>query len=245
MQFNKARNITEQDIHTKRPLVYYYGYSHLMKGLALQKLKRYDESSHCINNYVELGWFNGLDEEGHELVERFRFNATANKYTLEILKGNKGILREYVSFLNDCPEEALPAHITILEAALAHNWDVDDYLAELAVHASVFPDFEDVTNVSYYVNYLYHLSLYYFCKDRFSDALDNVLVAFESSVRIEEGRAFKKCVALFESFRGFATPNQIQRYGDILKTTLEGELKNEKSVTYINSRIRNIQYPTH
>ncbi|MET3209787.1 UNVERIFIED_CONTAM: hypothetical protein ABIC26_002734 [Paenibacillus sp. PvR008] len=237
-------NKDQQDIHTKNktksPLVYYYGYGHLMKGIALQKMKKYSESAVCINNYSELGWFDGLDEEGKAIVKDFKFNAKANRYTLEVLKGNKAVINEYIDYLENDPAEYLPAYITILEAALDYNWDVDHYLNKLSTRASWLSDFEDSANINYYVNYMYHLALYNFCKERFSDALHSVIKALQSSVKIREGKFFLKCVALFELHRNFATSEQIKTYVDFLTIILEGEFKNEKNIALIDNRIRPI-----
>ncbi|MDQ0494546.1 hypothetical protein QOZ95_002711 [Paenibacillus brasilensis] len=80
--------------------------------------------------------------------------------------------------------------------------------------------------------------MYQLRKDKFVDALNCVLQALESSVIIEEGKYFKRCIALFESFRGFATPDQIKQFEEMFKIILEGELKNEKGICYLGNRIR-------
>ncbi|MCP3780602.1 hypothetical protein NLX74_19645 [Paenibacillus sp. MZ03-122A] len=73
LQLYKARKKPIQPIHTKRPLVYYYGYSHLMKGMAFQKQGKYEAARDCIEKYAELGWFNDLDQN----MGKQRLNITA------------------------------------------------------------------------------------------------------------------------------------------------------------------------
>ncbi|KZE72224.1 hypothetical protein AV545_15790 [Paenibacillus jamilae] len=112
----------------ERPLVFYYGFSYLAKGTALQKPRLYDQAREYILKYSELGWFSGLDKIDWEEVERFKFFAKANLYTNDLLSGKLSVLPEYAQFLEDNPEELLPGLVTIMETASLHSVNVDDIL---------------------------------------------------------------------------------------------------------------------
>lgn len=230
-QFLEAKN-KKKRITINRPLVYYFGKSHLMKGLALQKLERYQESLECIDKYQELGWVNGLDTEGHEVVNDFRNFAKANRYAVHILMGDKEVLEEYIAFLLDHPEEIIPECITILEAAIAHGWQIEEYIEKILPLNESFALLEEAENVSLFVHYMYCLALYKMplCKN---DALDALISGIAVSCKIDLEAGFRKSCALFESMRESATEKQITQYKNILK----GVLKNEKNYAYISCHV--------
>ncbi|MGW8956522.1 hypothetical protein [Paenibacillus sp. NPDC055715] len=233
---------THGNLHNKplkKPLVFYYGYSHLMRGVAHLKLQNYAAARGYIEKYAELGWFNGLDKDDQEVVEDFKLLAKLNEYELMLFEGNRHIIAEFVRFLEISPEDDwLPAHVSIIGAALQHGWDVDSELAAMIQHSASFAELEDYGNIFQFIDYSYHLALYHLRKDNFVDALNCLLQALESSITIEDSKYFKRCVALFEAFRGFATPSQLDSYALLFKKILEGELKNEKGIYYFDNRIR-------
>lgn len=55
-----------------RPIVYYFGYGHLMKGLAYQKLKFYNKAKECIAYYEDLSWL----DDSSELLRRLYLIST-------------------------------------------------------------------------------------------------------------------------------------------------------------------------
>lgn len=230
-QYLEAKNKTKR-ITIIRPLVYYFGKSHLMKGLALQKLERYQESLECIDKYQELGWVNGLDAEGLEVVNDFRNFAKANRYAVLILMGHKDVLDEYIAFLLDHPEEIIPECITILEAAIAHGWEIEEYLERILPYNESFAMLEEAENVSLFVHYMYCLALYKMplCKN---DAIDALIRGIAVSSKIDLEAGFRKSCALFESMRESATEKQITQY----QNTLKGVLKREKNYAYISCNV--------
>lgn len=219
-------------ISINRPLVYYFGKSHLMKGLALQKLERYQESLKCIDRYQELGWFIGLDTEGVNVVENFRNFAKANRYAVLILMGHKDVLEEYIAFLLDHPEEIIPECITILEAAIVHGWKIEEDLKKILPLNEPFAMLEEAENVGLYVHYMYCLALYKIslCKN---DAIDALINGIAVSCRINLESGFRKCRVLFESLRSEASEKQITQYKNILR----GALSNEKNYAYISCHV--------
>ena len=79
MLYNRAHQIYEKqqkgvvvkDLDLERPLVYYYGFSHLMRGLGLQKQGEYGQSGECISQYADLSWMTNLEERGYQIVDGF------------------------------------------------------------------------------------------------------------------------------------------------------------------------------
>ncbi|MDQ0492857.1 DNA-binding protein [Paenibacillus brasilensis] len=219
-------------LHIKRPLVYYLGFSQLTKGIAFQKQGKYESSRECVEKYAELGWVEGLNEEGLQEVEDYRTLAKANTYTLDLLQGKEEVLPNYVRFLHEnSSEELLPGMITILESTIVHNYNINGILREFKTRLTELGTFyEEPENIRYYVTYLYLLAVYRFIEEKYTVAIEVTLNALES--------ADKKCVALFESFRSYANKYQKKKYKFIQKNVLERELKNEKNLLYDGYRIR-------
>lgn len=133
-QLQRTEGGQPRTIHMKRPLVYYLGFNQLMKGLAYQKLGKYEISRDCVEQYAELGWVKDVgDLESQEIVEHFRMLAKANTYTLDLLQGKESVLPEYIQFLHEnSAEEVIPGMITVLESATMHNYDINLILKEFA-----------------------------------------------------------------------------------------------------------------
>ncbi|MEK3826111.1 hypothetical protein [Paenibacillus sp. FSL K6-1558] len=94
-------------IHTERPLVYYMGWSHMMRGMAYQKLGQIDKARACIQQYATLGCMEGMDEAELQVVQEFKRKAEIHRYALEIEAGQVKLLEGYVNLLLEYPEERL------------------------------------------------------------------------------------------------------------------------------------------
>jgi len=121
----QSKGVPAPHIHIERPLVYYYGLSHLMRGMAHQKMGQVDQARACLDQYAELGSTEDLDEVGMQVVQEFRHKAQVNRYALEIEAGQMELLEEFVNFLLEHPEEWLVGLKVITEAAVRHRWQID------------------------------------------------------------------------------------------------------------------------
>ncbi|MRN54014.1 DNA-binding protein [Paenibacillus monticola] len=202
-------------------LVYYFGFSHLMRGIAHQKQGHYNQARECMSKYADLGWLDGLDEEGLQLVEEFRFLAKTNLYTLDILVGKTDQLEEYVVFLQDYPEELLPGLDSILQAVFRHVMNVYELLRTFAQQFTEFGESREEANPSYYYNYCYYLAVYHKRAGRHSEALECILQCIILAHKSHNDGDFRNCMALFESLRDRATEEQIRQYQEVLTAVLE------------------------
>ncbi|MDQ0492333.1 DNA-binding protein [Paenibacillus brasilensis] len=220
-QYHKTMELPIPHVNLERPLVYYFGLSHLMCGMAHQNQGAYEQARECIYKYAELGWMEDLEEEGNQVVEEFRFLAKTNLYAVDILSGNIGLIEEYVAFLQANLEEILPGLNTILQAALMYHLDVADILHTFAEQINEFESYKDAENISYYYSYCYHLALYYRKYGRLQDAVGLTLQAMQLTDQSGNDCNFKKCTALFESLRESATVEQISQYREMLMQCLD------------------------
>ncbi len=147
-------------IKMKRPFIYYLGYSHLMKGLALQNLKAYQESMECVRLYSDLSWVDD-NQENKYYIDKFQTFAKGNALTLELLMGDKEKLTEYLDFLLSTPDEILPGIITIIESALVHNFEVDHEVSQLTPFVLEYNHHQRPVRIAYYLTVNYLLALYY------------------------------------------------------------------------------------
>ncbi|WP_341346211.1 DNA-binding protein [Paenibacillus sp. FSL H3-0469] len=219
-QYHKAKGIPVPLMDMQRPLVYYFGFSHLMRGIAYQKQQKYDDAREMIYRYAELGWMEDLGEEGEVIAEEFRGLARANLYMVDILSGQTGLLEEYCCFLQDHPEELLPGLGTILQAAVDYGLDVDDLLHTFAEQSAGFGDYEDAGNLSHYFSYCYHLALYHKRTGRIQEALDWMMQSLRLAHQSGHDGNFKRCLALFEALREGVTDEQAGGYHELLQECL-------------------------
>ncbi|MFM9280814.1 DNA-binding protein [Paenibacillus jiagnxiensis] len=217
-------------IHKERPLVYYYGFSLLMKGIAFRKERKYEEERCCIRQYSDLGWFQNLGEDGTQEVQRFNFLARANSFGLDLLEGKLEALPKYVQFLIDNPQEIAPGLVNILEAALLHNFDLNDEIDALIEDFNPNTTELDPLIFSRYTRIMYLLIIYRFRNKDYRRGLAYTLHALDKFIHLNDMSGFKRCVAMFEMFRSYASTGQIKEYQNMLSCIVQAELVEEGMV---------------
>ncbi|MGC5774875.1 DNA-binding protein [Paenibacillus pabuli] len=216
-QEHQARGLPLPYIHTERPLIYYHGFSHMMRGMAHQKMGQVDQARACIDQYAELGWMEELDEAGTQVVQEFRHRAQVNRYALEIEAGHAELLEKYVDFLLEHPEEYIAGLRTLIEAAVRYRWQIDRVLHMFASQVQGVGGKLDSSNNADMYHYCYHRALYEQWMGRQKKAVEFILQALRLADELEMNRYFKKCAALLESLREDATEEQIGRYRAFLE----------------------------
>ncbi|MEF2967712.1 DNA-binding protein [Paenibacillus sp. M1] len=214
----KAKGVEIPPLKYKRPLVYYFGYSHLIKGEALQKLNRFEEALDYIEKYSDLGWFNGLDEEGLAEVEYYRNIAKGNKITIGVHRGDVSAFVGLIEFLHDNPEELLPGILILLEGANFHNLNIDHYLEEFKVQISQFGGYEEPENNAYYVSFLDEYTEYNINKGRGNIAIRKLLDGLSSFDRVGDKTAFHNCISIFNRYKEYLSKEQQQEYIQIVES---------------------------
>ncbi|WP_310551163.1 DNA-binding protein [Paenibacillus glufosinatiresistens] len=205
-----------------RNIVYYFGYSMCMKGVALEKLGRHAEARDCIKKYEELGWVNGMDAEGWTEVEYYRNIAKANRYVVDLAEGKLEVVPQYVEFLRNNEEELLPGLIYILEAAIKNGYEIDDILNEYKDQIESMGEYyETKRNIRYYIDYIYLQARYFAMKGNITDSINTLLRTLETSVKLKDDTGFRKAAALFETLRYQAKPEQLAKYLGVMQQILE------------------------
>ncbi|WP_226000482.1 helix-turn-helix domain-containing protein [Paenibacillus sp. BJ-4] len=174
-QIRKEKRRAYNWSRAERHLVFYYGYGFLSVSTALQKKEFIKEARAELEGYADLSWFKGLDLEGEADVEQFRLWAKANSYTLDLLLGNRDILPEYLTFLENHPEEISSGLITILEAANKHNFDVDSIIDKYSEQIKRLQESDDVKQLTYYYCYMYQLAIYHYRRGRILKGQEDTL----------------------------------------------------------------------
>ncbi|MEC0242839.1 hypothetical protein P4H66_23800 [Paenibacillus dokdonensis] len=240
LALNMFNNDSRAKHHLQKPLVYYLGFSSLMKGLSLQKKKLYQEALLSIENYQDLSLFSDGSEQCNSIVDRFKFLAETNRFSILILSGDNRNLDDYAQFIQRYPSEILPGFITILEHATTHNIEVDEEIVPLLEF--VFHSVDDEMNSdkrSYYFTIFYLLAIYNFKNTRYQDAVEYNLKYLECSDKTNDDQHFKKAVALHEEFRAHASSLQLERYNSILKNYLFGVIRDEEGFSLDSLIVRN------
>jgi tetratricopeptide (TPR) repeat protein len=190
---------------TERPLLYYYGYSLEMKGLAYQKLGRVEEARACIRRYAGLEWMDILNEAEEQVVQEFKLKAQVNRYALEIEAGQAELLEEYVGFLRMHPKEQMRGLTTIMEAAVRYGWKVDQILHTFSEQIEGFNIESGSSNNDKMYHFFYQRAIYEQWMGRPRDAVECILQALRLAHELEMDRYFRRCASKFESLREAAT----------------------------------------
>ncbi|MBT2293568.1 hypothetical protein J7E73_31645 [Paenibacillus albidus] len=225
----------------ERPLVYYYGYTLLMKGLALKKLKKFSEAKDCILQYANLSWFEELDKAGEQEVKEYRFRSRAELFGIELLSGNTRVLGDYILFLQQHPQELLPGMLNILESANAHNMDIHVTLHmflqsiwNLPPHILTQPD---IIGSMYFHSFLDELLQYIMNKEEHGTAVDIILKILDVLKQVENLKVFKKTVAAFEMMREQATEAQISKFRSILISYLKEDMHSDDELVLAKTKV--------
>ncbi|SDE03527.1 hypothetical protein SAMN05428987_0264 [Paenibacillus sp. CF095] len=216
----------------KRPLIYYFGYGYLAKSIVFQKHGHFDLAREYIAKYADLGWYDNATDEDLVVIERFKGFAKANGYAVDLLSGKEEILNEYIDFIHENEEEALPGFITIVEAANLNKWNVDEYyFNSITEQLEAFSELEDLGNRVYYVQLLNQLAIYNLGQRRYDVAINYILDYLQVGVTMDLDKDIIATIGIFEDLRKIATTDQIVKY----KTILQG-VYDEKSISsYIYS----------
>ncbi|MFG0217198.1 helix-turn-helix domain-containing protein [Brevibacillus porteri] len=224
------RNKKSELPETERPLVYYYAMGHLYKGGTLEMQGMYEQAKPYVQVYADLGWFELLDEAGHQEVERFRVWAKANLYTLEVLAGNSNIIEEYTDYLESLPSnEILPGLISIIKSANIYDFCVDEILERFSMHIANFGQFTDAIRLDRHLRFRYQTAIYEFGKGRPQRGIEETLCCLSITSLINRFEDALKCVALFEEYRQHASPTQVERYQTIVTGRKKENLLSKKN----------------
>ncbi|GIP57654.1 helix-turn-helix transcriptional regulator [Paenibacillus sp. FSL W8-0186] len=209
----------------ERNLVVYYGQGYVLKGIALQFQRRYEEIPEYIAGYADLSWFVGLNESGKEEVEKFKLFAKLNTYNLKVLLGDQSIIPEYIESVKKHPPEILPSLRVIVEASNIHNFFIDDILEQFNIDTGLYDRADNYYRLEVskdrYLRLFYHLSVYYLRKKEFEEGISKILITLKIAISLKNYNYFMKLIPLFERYRSFATEGQLKEY----ETLLEGVIK--------------------
>ncbi|OMD28130.1 hypothetical protein [Paenibacillus odorifer] len=156
----KAMGMTIPLIRMQHPLVYYFGFSQQMRGVACQHLGNYKQARDSIYKYVELGWLEDLGRDEQEIVLEFRHLAKVNLYAVEILSGKTDLLDDYVRFLQTYPKGLLDGLVVIMQTALCYRLNVDKQLSQLTDDISKIKSKQDKTEESQYRRFCFLMNSY-------------------------------------------------------------------------------------
>lgn len=210
-------------LETERHLVVYYGQGYLLKSLSLQKRGLYNEAKKYLKGYADLSWFELVNDLAKKEIENFRICAEANMFTLELLEGNSYILPEYINYLINHPAELQPGLLTVMESANKHDFNVDDILKHFSYGMDCFNNYENEISMDRHLQFCFELATYHFKHGRFINGNDEILKCLTLSHKMNNHQDFKKCVAIFETYKSYRTHEQDEKYQKIMKEVLQYE----------------------
>ncbi|WP_148466807.1 hypothetical protein [Paenibacillus senegalimassiliensis] len=217
----------------ERHIVYYVGYSQLMKGIALQNKGQYSEAKELIDNYSDLSWLEDGSKEASKEVSFFNMFAKANLLAVNVLEGNLEYLDPYVQFLRESRlDELMPGLLNIIDSSLKNDFEIDDLLASFKIEMNRAMDYYKHKRALYIMKVLNKLSIYYLARKHYHIAIDTILQGLEFSNLLSDTRAFRKFTIIFESIRNKTSEDQQLRYSSMIHQLLKEELSHEKNISF-------------
>lgn len=219
----KKKNNCESMLNTERPLVVYYGQSYLLKSVVLFKQGHYEKTKQYIEGYEDLSWFEILDEQGMKEVDNFRLWARANKYSIELLLGNVGVLDEYTNYLAENPNEILTGLARIIEAANAHGFSIEHILER-------FPEFStdnnkvEIIRIEQHFRFHYQKAMYALNQQHFTEGLETLLYCLSLSISNKKHFETVLCAAQFQKHIKYASDSHKEQFAIHTKQILNSAL---------------------
>ncbi|USG63757.1 helix-turn-helix transcriptional regulator [Brevibacillus ruminantium] len=213
----KRSNKGGDGLQTERHLVVYFGQGFLLKASALQKQGHYEQAKTYVNGYADLGWFEGLDEIGQAEVQKFKEYAVANSFALDILMGRVEVLAEYVTFLQEHPDELLSGLVTILTSANKHGFSVETLLEQFASEIHQFDEYRNPLDMDRHLRFRYELAIYLIHKGEYPSGVDNILRSLGLARVTNNHQEIISCVTLFETHRHYASDKQKKQYKNMME----------------------------
>lgn len=212
--YENQQSTSDQYLKPSRHLVYYYGYSLLMKGLAYKELEHYGEALRCIDQYADLSWFQPLDEEALQEIRYYKFISEPNRLEVLLLSGESDILPHYVEFLLRNPKEVLPGLMSILKTANKFSLNIDHVLTLFSGQISdlLHSSSQGVIDTAYLHNFLLGIIKYKIAHADCNAAIDYTLRLLTSTDKTENDKYYKQAIVYFESLRPFASPEQVDTF---------------------------------
>ncbi|WP_054958543.1 hypothetical protein [Paenibacillus dakarensis] len=210
----KNRSSYTYKIKTERPLVYYYGYSLLMKGLALKELGNYESALQCIDQYANLHWFEELNEVSLDEVQYYQYISEPNRYEILLLSGDFSILNPYVDFLKRNPKEILPGMGSIIKAANTYRQNINHIIHSFSqeINQSILNSPKELVYTAYHHSFLVQIIKYKIHHAEYVKAIDYTLRLMLSSHLADNDKLYKFALVSFESIRNHATENQLDQF---------------------------------
>ncbi|MEK4510704.1 helix-turn-helix domain-containing protein [Paenibacillus sp. FSL K6-2524] len=224
---SKLKNTKKFRNSLRHPLVYYYGRALLLKSIAYEYQGMYKECMRCIAGYVDLSWFEGLNDEGRNEVERLSLFARGNMLCVQVKMGDQEVIPEYASFLRENPQEIVAGLITMLISANEYHYSIDQTLQLFSIESIESIDFVDIdSSESYYkkffsrhrfCKFFYHYAEYCFVRGHYQEGIRNILLSLEVAIEMKNNRIMVLCMTWFEKYREHASLEQTEVYDLLCK----------------------------
>jgi len=207
-----------EPLNTERRLVVYYGQSYVIKSIALECMGKYEEAKQYVKEYMDLSWFDELDDIGRQEVDKFGLFSIANMHNLNLLSGDITSLLDYVDFLIKNPNEILPSLCIITQSANKFGFKIDDLVEKLLNSVSADKNYyPPAISTSHYIDFYYYFSIYKFNSQVYDKGINYLLKSLKLSSDIFNKNKMLERMLLFEKYREFASEEELLLYNSIIK----------------------------
>ncbi|WP_018887138.1 helix-turn-helix domain-containing protein [Paenibacillus massiliensis] len=198
------------------PIFYYILYAWLALSTVCEGNQNYAAALEYVALYSSAdSWVKEDSERAIWHVNQFKEWGKANSLLYKMNMGNAEALHEYADYIADHPNEIFYALGFIVKAANQFSYDIDSILERFNSYVPINPTeykhayYKDYIMAERYVQFLTDLVDYRTKKDS-NDAILLILEALRLSIDIRSVRYMASCMALFEKYREWSSPQSVE-----------------------------------
>ncbi|AZK45701.1 helix-turn-helix domain-containing protein [Paenibacillus lentus] len=207
---------------TGRPILFYILYGYLLRANVCEARGDYEQALDYVSLYTDLSWVQSCDETERIMIEQFEDWGRANACLYRLMSGEAEVLPEYVNYVASHDGERVSGLLKITEAANRYHFRVDDILERFGPQLKfegrehAFGNYDAGIAAGQHTRLLSELAAYYLSTERVETGLGYIIDCLEACAAFYSEVVFLQCVGLFETYRGWATPERKRQYTNLI-----------------------------
>lgn len=224
IQYELSLHAKRKDSKAKqpvRPFYFYMLYARLLQAAVYEQYEDYQKALEYTFLYTNADkWIHDSSDEAKLIINQFNDFSTANQYLYRLLEGDLGILPDYIEYIASQPDEIFSGMCNIVKVANMFDINIDAILDRFQEHIpyktynSAFGEYNKPIKAEEYATFLANLGKYHLHRER-TQGIDILLEGLEFAGNIGSDSNTIRCLTLFNQYRGWANPDQLQKFNNL------------------------------
>ncbi|EAQ6393068.1 transcriptional regulator, partial [Salmonella enterica] len=224
IQYELSLHAKRKDSKAKqpvRPFYFYMLYARLLQAAVYEQYEDYQKALEYTFLYTNADkWIHDSSDEAKLIINQFNDFSTANQYLYRLLEGDLGILPDYIEYIASQPDEIFSGMCNIVKVANMFDINIDAILDRFQEHIpyktynSAFGEYNKPIKAEEYASFLTNLGKYHLDHYR-TQGVNILLEGLEFAGNIGSDSNTIRCLTLFNQYRGWANPDQLQKFNNL------------------------------